>query len=172
MKKYVFKPYLPIFPQLFEHEKQRIQRILDNSDLIEHVGSTAIPSLGGKGIIDIYIATRKDKMILLSEKLHDIGYEYNTAGGNKERRFHSQDLPDPVEKVRRYHVHVTFLGSQEWIRAIKLRDYLRLHPEYVQKYAEAKKLAAEEANEDRETYLKIKTTILEEIIKKSLKTEF
>lgn len=171
MKKYVFKPYHPIFPQLFEHEKQRIQskRILDSSDLIEHVGSTAIPGLGGKGIIDIYIATHKDKMTLLSEKLRNLGYEYNASGGNEERYFHSQDLPDPLEEVRRYHVHVTFPESQEWIRAIKVRDYLRTHPEDTQKYAQAKELAAAKANENRETYLKIKGPILEEIIEKALK---
>lgn len=167
MKKYIFKPYCLIFPQLFEFEKQRIKKVLHSSDLIEHVGSTAVPGLGGKGIIDIYIATGKNKMVLLSKKLHNLGYEYNVDAGSEERYFHSTNLPDPIEKIRRYHVHVTFPKSQEWIRAMKLRDYLRIHPKDVQKYAEAKKLAAGKANENREIYIKMKSPVLEEIIKKA-----
>ncbi len=164
MKKYVFKLYNPIFPQLYELEKRRIQKILAVSDLIEHVGSTAVPGLGGKGIIDIYIATSKDRMVLLSKKLHSLGYEYDADAGSEERYFHSTNLPDSIEKSRRYHVHVTFPESQEWIKAIKLRDYLRTHPKDAQKYAKIKKLAAVKANENRETYIRIKSPVLEEII--------
>lgn len=50
-KKYVFKPYLQCFPTLFNQEKERIVKHLDQDIMIEHVGSTAIPGLGGKGII-------------------------------------------------------------------------------------------------------------------------
>lgn len=167
MKKYVFKPYNLIFPQLYEQEKQRIQKILDNSDLIEHVGSTAVPGLGGKGIIDIYIATNKDKMVLLSKNLSNLGYEYDADAGSEERYFHSTNLPDPIDKVRRYHVHVTFPESQEWIKAVKLRNYLRIHPDEAKKYAEVKKIAAANANEDREIYMKIKSLVLEEIKEKA-----
>lgn len=169
MKKYVFKDYNPIFPDLFQKEKNRIKKVLGKNDLIEHVGSTAVLGLGGKGIIDIYIATKKNKMRVLSEGLQRLGYEYQPEGGSKERLFHSISLPDPVEKVRVYHTHVTFPESQEWIKAIKLRDYLKTHPQDLQKYAEAKKLAATKAKEDRETYLKIKSPILEEIIEKALR---
>jgi len=58
VKKYVFKAYSPIFPKLFEKEKDRIKKILGENDLIEHVGSTAVPGLGGKEINDIYIETK------------------------------------------------------------------------------------------------------------------
>lgn len=160
MKKYVFRAYNPAFPDLFEKEKNRVKKILGDNDLIEHVGSTAVLGLGGKGIIDIYIATAKDQMKALSEKLQELGYEYRPNGGSSERLFH--------QKAGKYHVHVAFPESQDWIVAIKLRDYLRLHPEDAQKYAEVKKLATEKANEKREIYLKIKGPILEEIIKKAL----
>ncbi|MBI2018305.1 GrpB family protein [Candidatus Daviesbacteria bacterium] len=168
MKKYVFKAYNPIFPELFEKEKSRIKKVLGSSDRIEHVGSTAVLGLGGKGIIDIYIATQKNQMKVLSKKLQGLGYEYEPEGGSDERLFHRISLPDPAEEVRTYHVHVTFPESDEWIKAIKLRDYLRTHPQDAQKYAKAKKLAAAKANESRKTYLKIKSPILEEIIEKSL----
>lgn len=161
MKKYVFKPYNPVFPDLFEEEKNRIKKILRDNDSIEHVGSTAVVGLGGKGIIDIYIATDKNNLKNLSKKLQKLGYEYRPNGGSSERLFH--------QKAGKYHVHVTFPQSQEWTVAIKLRDYLRTHPEDAQKYAEVKRVAAAKANENRETYLQIKGPVLEKIIKKALR---
>ena len=50
VKKYVFKPYSKIFPELFQKEKERISPNLKEALAIEHVGSTAVPGLGGKGI--------------------------------------------------------------------------------------------------------------------------
>lgn len=168
MKKYVFKNYHPIFPNLFKKEKNRIKKVLDKNDLIEHVGSTAVLGLGGKGIIDIYIAAAKRQMKALSERLQGLGYEYRPQAGSQERLFHKMSLPDPLEKIRVYHVHVTFPESQEWIVAIKLRDYLKTHLQDLQKYAEVKKIAAAKAKDNRETYLKIKNPVLEEIIEKAL----
>ena len=57
MKKYVFKSYNKIFPEIFEKEKEKICDFIEETILIEHVGSTSIPNLGGKGIIDIAIAS-------------------------------------------------------------------------------------------------------------------
>lgn len=59
MNKYVFKPYSALFPNLFAKEKARIVQHFLFPASIEHVGSTAVPGLGGKGIIDIAIAFEK-----------------------------------------------------------------------------------------------------------------
>ncbi|MCL4366030.1 GrpB family protein [Patescibacteria group bacterium] len=72
MKKYVFRPYDINFPKLFEKERERIRKVLGKSDLIEHIGSTAVPSLGGKGIIDICIATDKKNLKVISKKLQKL----------------------------------------------------------------------------------------------------
>ncbi|HEX4839092.1 MAG TPA: GrpB family protein [Rhabdochlamydiaceae bacterium] len=47
MSKYVFKPYNRIFPELFETEKKRIAAVIKPKTIIEHIGSTAVPNLGG-----------------------------------------------------------------------------------------------------------------------------
>lgn len=60
--KYVFKPYNPVFSKLFETEKKRLSNYLTGLFRIEHVGSTAVPGLGGKGIIDIYIVVPENKL--------------------------------------------------------------------------------------------------------------
>lgn len=62
MSKYVFKPYNSIFPELFEKEKERLSKYLTGEYQIEHVGSTAVQGLGGKGIIDIYLATPRKNL--------------------------------------------------------------------------------------------------------------
>ena len=51
--KYIFRPYNPIFPELFKNEKERMEKILGDNLKIEHIGSTAVMGLGGKGVIDI-----------------------------------------------------------------------------------------------------------------------
>ncbi len=69
MKKYIFDPYDEIFPELFAKEKKRIASYLPKALQIEHVGSTAVPGLGGKGIIDIAILVEKQDIEEISLKL-------------------------------------------------------------------------------------------------------
>ncbi len=51
MIEYVFKPYDPSFPKLFEEEKKRLEKFLTGTFCIEHFGSTAVPRLGGKELL-------------------------------------------------------------------------------------------------------------------------
>ena len=85
MKKYVFRPYSEIFPELFQKEKDRITVQLKPLCIIEHIGSTAIVGLGGKGIIDIGIATNKEDMEIVSRHLQKLGYEFRPTYSTSER---------------------------------------------------------------------------------------
>src|SRR3989338_13326 len=168
MNKYIFKQYDPIFPKLFKKEQQRLKQILGHKYPVEHIGSTAVPYLDGKGIIDMMISVPRKLMNQVSQLLQkQAGYEFSESGGDKERLFHYQDLPDTEESIRRYHVHVTFFESESRKRAIAFRDYLIKHPEDLKRYAQIKQKAAIEASEDRETYLAIKQPVIDEIIKKA-----
>ena len=168
MNKYTFKQYNPIFPELYKKEEQRLKQILGDKYLIEHIGSTAVPNLGGKGIIDIMISVPVKLMNQASQLLQKkAGYEYRASGGDKERLFHQQDLPDVEEGIRRYHVHITFQGSESRKKAIVFRDYLIQHPKDLKRYAQIKQKAAAQAKGDRDTYLKVKQTIIDEIIQKA-----
>jgi len=163
MKKYVFKPYNRIFPELFETEKKRIAAVIEPKAIIEHIGSTAIPGLGGKGIIDIAIATDKDNLNQVSEQLQSLGYEFRPTFSTSDRLYFIIYLPDPEEETRRYHVHLTYPENNEWKELLGFRDYLRYHPEELQEYAKLKKQAALEANHEGERYRKIKEPIFEKI---------
>lgn len=171
MKKYVFKPYSKIFPELFQKEKERIASHLNTASIIEHVGSTAIPSLGGKGIIDIAIAVNKKDMESTCKQLQNLGYEFRSTFSTPDRFYFIIYLPDPEEENRRYHIHLTYPENNEWKEFIGFRDYLINHPQELQEYAELKKQAALEANHEGERYRKIKEPIFKKISELISKTK-
>lgn len=162
-QKYVYKPYSAAFPDLFKKEKERISSSLTNALAIEHVGSTAIPSLGGKGIIDIAISVHKKEMEQASNILQKLGYQYRPTFSTPERFYFIAYLPDLEEGTRRYHIHLTYPFSKEWNELIGFRDYLRAHPEAAEEYANIKKQAAAVANQDGEQYRKMKEPIFKKI---------
>lgn len=164
MFKYVFKPYDPIFPKFFSKEKNRLKKFLGSGILIDHIGSTSIPGMGGKGIIDIAIAViSKDDLSSISSKLIEAGYYYDRKDGTEERWFHGRKVSDE----ERYHIHLTFRESRDWKEMISFRDYLKTHPEAFREYKEIKKRAVEEANQDKEIYINIKEPFILEILKKA-----
>jgi len=161
MKKYVFKPYSKIFPELFKKEKERIVSHLNQQLIIEHVGSTAVPGLGGKGIIDIAIAVDKENIESVSKQIQAIGYEFRPFFSTPDRFYFITHHQDPEEGSRRYHVHLTGLASKEWKKLTGFRDFLLSSPENLQEYAELKKKAVGEADQDGEKYRKIKEPMFE-----------
>lgn len=162
-QKYVYKPYSKIFPDLFQKEKERIARSLVSVLAIEHVGSTAIPGLGGKGIIDIAISVPKEEMEHTSSILQKLGYEFRPTFSTPDRFYFITYIADPEEGSRRYHIHLTYPSSKEWKELIGFRDYLRTHPEAIEEYADLKKQAAKAANQDGEQYRKLKEPIFQKI---------
>lgn len=169
MKKYIFKPYNPIFPELFEKENQRLRSYLSGDYQIEHIGSTAVPELGGKGIIDIYIGVPKERLYEVSALIQKAGYKYSDDGSTKnEHLYFELDLPDPVEHVRRYHVHLTYPEYQDWVNALAFRDYLRKYPTEAKRYAEIKQKAAQLAMDNKDIYITTKSPLIQELLKKAL----
>ena len=130
---------------------------------IEHVGSTSIPGLAGKGIIDIAISVSKEEMEHASQILQKLGYEYRPTFSTPERFYFITYLADSEEGNRRYHIHLTYPSSKEWEKLIGFRDYLRTHPEAVEEYASIKKHAATIANQDGEQYRKMKEPMFQKI---------
>jgi aminoglycoside phosphotransferase (APT) family kinase protein/GrpB-like predicted nucleotidyltransferase (UPF0157 family) len=130
---------------------------------IEHIGSTSVPNLGGKGIIDIAIAAHKKDMELVSQQLQSLGYEFRPTFSTPDRFYFIIYLPDPEEGNRRYHVHLTYPENSEWGQFIGFRDYLKNHPDEVEEYAAMKRQAADEANHEGERYRKIKEPMFKKV---------
>ena len=170
MNKYVFKPYNPIFVELFNGEKERLSKYLTGNYRIEHAGSTAVPGLGGKGIIDIFIAAPKKDLEKISNELIKAGYEYRLTGSKLVGHLYFRiDLQDPLEGVRRYHIHLNNYEAKDFQQAVALRDYLRKHSEEAKKYVEVKKRAIEEGKQDTYSYTGAKNPIIQEMLKRASK---
>lgn len=170
MNKYVYRLYKETFPKLFEEEKKLIKQSINGNYQIEHIGSTAVPGLGGKGIIDIMIGTTRDEVKNIVKKAEQLGYIYIPQASIPNRLFLRRPYPDNFETEAAYHLQVVNRESDEWKNALSFRDYLRTHPDDLTKYAKIKQKAAEKADEDKDKYMNIKEGVIKGILKKALVT--
>jgi GrpB-like predicted nucleotidyltransferase (UPF0157 family) len=162
----ILKDYDPEWRDLFEQEKELLEKTFGTRILaIEHIGSTAIPGIPAKPIIDINVAVSSlddiDDFIVGLQKL---GYEYIP-----ERRFPDrQFFPKGPAELRTHHLNLVELDSETgWRNELLFRDYLRSHEDARSKYADVKrKLAALYAN-DRDEYTEQKGEFIMGIIKEA-----
>lgn len=166
MKKYVFRKYNPDYIKFFKSEKAKIKKVLGEKTKIEHIGSSAITGLGGKGIVDIVIGTAKSKIPLAKNKLAESKWEFRAIASKPKRLFFRADYPYKKQK-RRVHLHLVEYLGQEWQSMINFRDYLKSHPNQIIKYEKIKKAAVAKAKGDGEKYRKFKEGFITEILKKS-----
>lgn len=164
---YDFKPYNQIFPKLFTDEKKLINNFLGESYGIEHVGSTAVPDLGGKGVIDICIIDGFNDFEKVSNGLLKAGYSLRPDFKPGMHVTHIKYLSDKVEENRKYQIHIHQPDSTWLKEALAFRDYLRNHPEDARKYEDIKREAAKLAENNKEKYISFKQSIIEEIKKKA-----
>ncbi len=164
-----FVPYNKNYPKIFEDEKQRLKAKVGDV-VIEHFGSTAVPGLGGKGYVDIYMAVPKKEMKKYLAKVQKHDYEHRPGGDVVgERFFLKRKLVNKTNGDITFNLHLTYLKSENFKTCLAFREYLKLHPEDAKKYTEAKKLAVETANKvkDRnkavQAYMKSKSEIIKEI---------
>ena len=163
--------YDPRWPALFDEEAKRLRAILDPSLIVglEHFGSTAIPGLSAKPIIDILIAVRSltDAKASFVEALRTLDYVYWADNPKQDRMFFVKGMP-PFGSRRSHHVHVTDPDGEMWQR-LAFRDYLRIHPEEVRTYERLKRRLAAEHPADREAYTRAKSDYVETVMRKALK---
>ncbi|MFH1590177.1 MAG: GrpB family protein [archaeon] len=168
MQKYVFKEYNPEYKAFFILEKKKIEKALGSTAKIEHVGSTAIPNLGGKDILDIVVGVSKSNIGIAKNKLEKAGYEFREKASVPERLFFRKDYSYKNRK-RRIHIHLTKLSSQDWSDMISFRDYLLKHSKFIKQYVAIKKEGVKKALGDGAKYRKHKEKFIETILKKASK---
>ncbi len=135
--------YNPAWPALYEQEKNLILKSCGNKvHSIEHIGSTSVPGLGAKPVIDILLGVKviedADEII---PKMRSLGYIYRSDFENvmPYRRYFNKD--------GKYHVHTVEITSEFWKRHLLFRDYLRTHDKVRDDYYNLKiGLAAHEWN--------------------------
>jgi GrpB-like predicted nucleotidyltransferase (UPF0157 family) len=163
--------YDPRWPALFDEEAKRLRAVLDPSSIVglEHFGSTAVPGLSAKPIIDILIAVRSlaDAQATFVEALRHLDYVYWADNPISDRMFFVKGMP-PFGSRRSHHVHVTEPDGEMWQR-LAFRDYLRAHPEEVRTYERLKRRLAAEHPTDREAYTDAKSAYVESVMRKAMK---
>jgi GrpB-like predicted nucleotidyltransferase (UPF0157 family) len=144
----------PAWASAYERERTVIESALAGLGLrrIEHIGSTAVPGIRAKPIIDIMVGVETyDLFDVIRGRLESLGYEYdeNALTDDPGRHVFRKGLRDPTQ-LRSHHLHLTLLGSPYWMRILAFRDWLRAHPEVARDYERLKiGLAERFANDGR-----------------------
>lgn len=161
------------WPVLFRKEKQLLEsRLVQQSMLgIHHIGSTAIPGMPAKPIIDILISVRSVDRAKLTfpEILDKVGYDYWYDNPKKDRLFFVKGLP-PRGTGRTHHIHV--YENDELVKDhLTFRDCMREAPDEASKYAKLKQALAEKFAQDREAYTDAKSDFISSILDKASQSQ-
>ena len=159
MDKYVFKKYTTKYKQYFAREKKKL-RVNFSSIYIEHIGSTAVAELGGKGIVDIMIGFLPGTMLRSKLKLEKAGYEFRPVASEPGRYFFRKDYKYR-KNIRRIHIHLLKYQGQEWCSLINFRNFLRSNSQAVKEYEDIKKRGVKKAKGEGGVYRKYKQKFIE-----------
>ncbi|HEU4562281.1 MAG TPA: GrpB family protein [Longimicrobium sp.] len=143
-------PYQPAWAELFADEAARLRTALGNRLLaIEHVGSTSVPGLAAKPILDLAasVPSLADGMALLPA-LQRLGYEHKADPEIPERIYLVKGPPEH----RTHHLSLADAGSRFWRLHLLFRDLLRAHPALAEEYARLKQELARQHPGDRRAY--------------------
>jgi GrpB-like predicted nucleotidyltransferase (UPF0157 family) len=117
---------------------------------LEHVGSTAVPGLAGKPILDLQLSVAAiEQRVGYVEPLERLGYLFVPSPEWPDLHFFAR----PPERPRTHHLHVCDAGSQHELRHLAVRDFLRTHDEEAARYAAMKREAVARHPEDRLAYM-------------------
>ncbi len=154
------EPANPIWSKLFEVEKAQLLAALSSHFVaIEHFGSTAIPGLDAKPIIDMLggVKSMAEADALLGPLCQlgwDTSPEFNAT--LSDRRF----LLRWPGGIRTHHLHLVVYGGEQWQQRLKFRDCLRANPALAQQYQKLKYELAAKHRDDREAYTDAKSDFI------------
>ena len=161
----IIVPYNPAWPKLFEDEKRHLCACLPHELIkrIEHFGSTAIPGLSAKPIIDILVevtSLEETKKVIVPILIAQ-GYEYfwRPTHGNTGLPFYAWFIKRDVRGNRTHHIHMVESEYEHWDRLL-FRDYLIEHPHLIKEYQQLKFDVAGQFPKDRAAYTAAKAKFI------------
>ena len=157
--------YSEEFTEIFKKEKSRIKKVLPEAE-VHHIGSTAIPAVGGKGIIDILVALpdweEKGEAV---EKLKGLGFEHVHLEENGRIFLNKTG----ASEYKDTHIHLVGKGNKDYREKLLFRDFLRENQEEAKKYHQLKYKWEKEAKGDRDIYGRLKESYIEEVVRRAEK---
>jgi GrpB-like predicted nucleotidyltransferase (UPF0157 family) len=153
-------PHDPNWAIQFEQEAKLIKRILrDNCLAIHHIGSTAIPNIHAKPVIDCLIEVNDLNLVdKLNSEFEKLGYECKGEFGIPGRRFYQKG-----GEQRTHHIHLFQQGNPEIARHLAFRDFMLANPNYAKAYSAIKRCLAEVFPYDIASYIKGKASFVQMI---------
>jgi GrpB-like predicted nucleotidyltransferase (UPF0157 family) len=155
-------PYTPTWVTLFLSERARLQYALGADALdIQHIGSTAVPGLAAKPILDLGIAVAAEALVAACvPRLTALGYTYRGYRGSDQGHFFDQGS----EQHLTHYLHMLPIGDPGWSNYLRFRDYLIAHPAVRDAYMQLKQDLAAQYAEDRAAYTAAKATFVQRIL--------
>lgn len=143
----------------FSAERDRLSAILGSAATdIQHIGSTAVPGILAKPILDIAVAIQAfDDGHQLAPLLGALGYEYRREHGIPRRHYFVRGTPR-----RTHHLHMLEQHGTEWVRHIRFRDQLLGSPTIAAQYSDVKLACASESFGNRDLYQVLKSSFIAE----------
>ncbi len=165
------RDYDSSWPVLFDEECQRLQGVFGPTVTIEHIGSTSVPGLAAKPIIDLLIGVRSlaEAKSACIEPLLALRYTYIPEYETwlPDGLFFRKGIPGPWT----HHVHVMEPSNPRWQDHLLFRDYLRAHPETASAYGSLKKSLAVAFGDDIEGFRNAKHAFVKTVTEKA-RSEF
>jgi GrpB-like predicted nucleotidyltransferase (UPF0157 family) len=160
--------YEPSWPAMFDDERTRVEAALGRLVFtVEHVGSTAVPGLAAKPIIDLLVGVTSLAEVLPrgAEPLRALGYSYvpEYESWLPGERFFRKGYPGPWT----YHMHVMEPANPRWPDRLLFRDHLRAHPEAAVLYAGLKRDLAAAFGDDIAGYRSAKDAFVAAVMAKA-----
>lgn len=156
------EPHNPEWPAMFAAERAILEEVLRPwlRGPIEHIGSTSIPGLPAKPIIDIGAPVASlEESVGAIEAVRPLSYCYFPYKADTMHWFCK-----PSDFHRTHHLHIVPIESPLWRDRLAFRDYLREHPEAAEEYRRLKVALAEAHRHDREAYTELKGPFIQRII--------
>ncbi|HZL89478.1 MAG TPA: GrpB family protein [Pirellulaceae bacterium] len=149
--RYTFEPYSADWPRQFEREAEKLRELLGAELVaIHHIGSTAVPGLAAKPIIDCLPIVRQiERADSLTSAFEAAGYRVWGEYGLPGRRYFTKD---DTTGTRTQNVHIYGEGNAEIARHLAFRDYLRAHPDICRQYEVIKRRAYARFPDDIDQY--------------------
>jgi GrpB-like predicted nucleotidyltransferase (UPF0157 family) len=143
--------YDPAWPALADAELRRIEAALGEVAVrLEHVGSTAVPGLAAKPILDLQLSVAAiEAQEPYVAPLERLGYLFVPKLGPPDHHFFAK----PPERPRTHHLHVCEAGSKHELRHLAVRDFLRSHADEAARYAALKRDLVARHPQDRLAYI-------------------
>ena len=159
-------PHDPRWTDEFEREAQRLRAVFgENLVEVHHIGSTAVPGLAAKPIVDVLPEVRNIEHVdALNAALAAAGYRAWGEFGLPGRRYFTRD----ENGARTHNVHVYESGNPEVERHLAFRDYMISHPEEARAYGRLKEELAQRSRTDFEAYMDGKDAFVKERVRRAL----